>query len=126
MVIGNIYREIGPIDSAYYYLNQVVGHKASVNTVNAAYHALYELSKREKKYQEAIFYNDKFLNGFDSIFDSHKEQELAEMQEKYNQQKLINEKESTKDRKRQKYPKCTDNIDCTNLCHSNSYIQLST
>lgn len=96
MVIGNIYREIGPIDSAYYYLNQVVGHKASVNTVNAAYHALYELSKREKKYQEAIFYNDKFLNGFDSIFDSHKEQELAEMQEKYNQQKLINEKNQLK------------------------------
>ena len=96
LVIGNIYREIGPIDSAYYYLNQVVGHKASVNTVNAAYHALYELSKREKKYQEAIFYNDKFLNGFDSIFDSHKEQELAEMQEKYNQQKLINEKNQLK------------------------------
>ena len=96
LVIGNIYREIGPIDSAYYYLNQVVGHKASVNTVNAAYHALYELSKREKKYQEAIFYNDKFLNGFDSIFDSHKEQELAEMQEKYNQQKLINEKNHLK------------------------------
>ena len=96
LVIGNIYREIGPIDSAYYYLNQVVGHKSSVNTVNAAYHALYELSKREKKYQEAIFYNDKFLNGFDSIFDSHKEQELAEMQEKYNQQKLINEKNQLK------------------------------
>lgn len=72
LVMGYIYSEIGPIDSAYYYLNQATLYKSSINTVNAAYHALYDLSKKEQKYQEAIYYNDKFLNGFDSIFDSHK------------------------------------------------------
>lgn len=96
LVIGNIYREIGPIDSAYYYLNQAAQYKSNINTVNAIYHSLYELSKKGKKYKEAIFYNDNFLHGFDSIFDSHKQQELANFQEKYNQQKLINEKNQLK------------------------------
>lgn len=95
-MLGNIYREIGPIDSAYYYLNQAAQYKSNINTVNAIYHSLYELSKKEKKYKEAIFYNDNFLHGFDSIFDSHKQQELAKFQEKYNQQKLINEKNQLK------------------------------
>ena len=36
------------------------------------------------------------MNGLDSLYSSHRNQELAEMQEKYNQQKIINEKNQLK------------------------------
>lgn len=43
-----------------------------------------------------MFYSDKLLNGLDSLYSSYRNQELAEMQERYNQQKLINEKNQLK------------------------------
>lgn len=63
MVIGAIYSEIGPADSAYYYLNQVMSSKTGSFTITEAYHALYDLSKRERKYKEAVSYGDKYLEG---------------------------------------------------------------
>ena len=57
---------------------------------------MYNLSKKEQKYKEAVFYGDQYLDGLDSIYNSHRTQELAEVQEKYNQQKLINERNQLK------------------------------
>lgn len=99
LVIGDIYNEIGVADSAYYYLNQALSCRIGSFTVTEIYHALYDLSKKEQKYKEAVYYGDKYLNGLDSIYNSHRKQELAEMQEKYDQQKIINEKNELKIKK---------------------------
>lgn len=96
LVIGDIYYRTGQIDSAYYYLKRVVAFEKAPRTVNEACRILYDLSKKEQKYKEALFYSDKLLNGLDSLYSSHRNQELAEMQEKYNQQKIINEKNQLK------------------------------
>lgn len=96
LTIGDIYSRTGQIDSAYYYLNQIVKFEKNPRTVNAACRILYDLNKQEQKYKEASFYSDKLLNDLDSLYSSHRNQELAEMQEKYNQQKVINEKNQLK------------------------------
>lgn len=96
LVIGDIYSRTGKTDSAYYYLDRVIAFEKSPRTVNSAYRILYNLSKKKQKYKEALFYSDKLLNGLDSLYSSYRSQELAEMQERYNQQKLINEKNQLK------------------------------
>jgi len=97
LAIGNIYSNIGQTDSAYYHLIKATSpNKSNILTATSAYNSLYKLSKKEHKYKEAISFCDSLLNGLDSVYNSHKNQELAEMQEKYNQQKLINEKNQLK------------------------------
>lgn len=96
LVIGDIYSRTGQIDSAYYYLNEIIVFEENPRTLNKACRILYDLSKKEQKYKEASFYSDKLLNGLDSLYSSHRSQELAQMQEKYNQQKIINEKNRLK------------------------------
>lgn len=96
LVIGDIYNRTGQIDSAYYYLDRVIAFEKNPRTVNSACRILYDLSKKERKFKEALFYSDKLLSGLDSLYSSHRDQELAKMQEKYNQQKVINEKNQLK------------------------------
>lgn len=96
LVIGDIYNRTGLIDSAYYYLDRVIAFEKNPRTVNSACRILYDLSKKERKFKEAMFYSDKLLSGLDSLYSSHRDQELAKMQEKYNQQKVINEKNQLK------------------------------
>lgn len=96
LVIGDIYNRTGLIDSAYYYLDRVIAFEKNPRTVNSACRILYDLSKKERKFKEALFYSDKLLSGLDSLYSSHRDQELAKMQEKYNQQKVINEKNQLK------------------------------
>ena len=96
LVIGDIYSRTGKTDSAYYYLNRVIAFEKSPRTVNSAYRILYNLSKKKQKDKEALFYSANLLNGLDSLYSSYRNQELAEMQERYNQQKLINEKNQLK------------------------------
>lgn len=96
LVIGDIYNRTGQIDSAYYYLDRVIAFEKNPRTVNSACRILYDLSKKEQKFKEASFYSDKLLSGLDSLYSSHRDQELAKMQEKYNQQKVINEKNQLK------------------------------
>lgn len=91
LLIGVIYRAIGEKDSAAYYLNKAV-ISDNIRTVRTAYQALYLLSKDEKKYEKAIDYNDKLQIYSDSIQKSDRNREVVEMQEKYNQEKLLNEK----------------------------------
>lgn len=92
LTLGDIYSQIGKTDSAYHYLKQATLAKGNSLTTYGAYEILYKLSLKEHRYEEAALYSDKLLSGLDSIYNSHKKQELAEIQVKYNQQKLINEK----------------------------------
>lgn len=96
LVFGKIYTETGKTDSAYHYLNNLLSFETYIRTTTDAYQSLYKLSKKEEKYKEAVFYADQLINGLDSIHSLDKSRDLAEMQEKYNQQKVINEKNQLK------------------------------
>lgn len=63
-----------------------------VLTALAGYRSLYYLSKKEKDYEKMGDYCDKIWIYQDSVWKTKKVKELAEMQVKYNQQKLLNEK----------------------------------
>ncbi|NDV58737.1 lipopolysaccharide assembly protein LapB [Bacteroides sp. 519] len=95
LTIGDLYRSIEKNDSAYYYLNKSL-LTDNIYTKRSAYKALYYLSQKEKKYKEAIGYGDKFQFYSDSIHKIERGRALIEMQEKYNQEKVINEKNQLK------------------------------
>lgn len=92
LTLGRIYSETGKTDSAYYYLNKLLSFETYIRTITDTYYTLYMLSKKEKKHKKATFYADKLIYGLDSIQRLDQSRDLAEMQEKYNQQKVINEK----------------------------------
>ncbi len=91
LTIGDIYRLVGKRDSAYYYLNSA---KNSVNiyTARSAYQALSLLAKEEGNYKSAFDYNEKIQYYADSIQSLDRGKALVEIQEKYNQERVINEK----------------------------------
>lgn len=89
--IGDLYRFINKNDSANYYLQKAI-LSDNIYTVRSAYHALYLLNKEQQKYKEAIEYNDKYWIYSDSIKKSALSKEVVELQEKYNKEKLLNEK----------------------------------
>lgn len=91
LTLGDLYRHTGPADSAYHYLNKAL-KSDNIYTLCSAYQALYYLSQDEQNYKDAVAYSVKFWNYQDSIQKIDKSKALIEMQEKYNQQKLINEK----------------------------------
>lgn len=91
LCMGDIYRLINKRDSANYYL-QKAALSDNIYTARSAYHALYLLNKEEEKYKKAVEYNDKYWIYSDSIKKSSLSKEVVEMQEKYNREKLLNEK----------------------------------
>ncbi|EEZ20621.1 LOW QUALITY PROTEIN: tetratricopeptide repeat protein, partial [Bacteroides sp. 3_1_33FAA] len=95
LVIGDIYRHIDKTDSAYYYLNKALAADR-IETVCAAYQDLYHLSKKKKDYEKMSQYCDSMIVYQDSIEILNRNKELMDMQEKYNQQKLLNEKNQLK------------------------------
>lgn len=89
--IGDIFRKMYQVDSAYYYLNKAVLSN-NIYTRRSSYQALYYLSKREKQYEKAVEYSEKMWYNQDSIQKLDRSQKLIEMQEKYDQEKIKNEK----------------------------------
>ena len=59
-----------------------------METICATYKILYNLSK-EKKTMKNELYCDSMVVYQDSVWKLHKNKELMDMQEKYNQQKLL-------------------------------------
>ena len=90
LVLGEIYYNLPISDSAYYYFNKAL-HSSSIYTVRAAYQGLYYVSRDNHEYEKMSVYCDQLLNYQDSIQTLNKSSELAEMQKKYDQQKIINE-----------------------------------
>ncbi|MDE5676253.1 tetratricopeptide repeat protein [Phocaeicola sp.] len=96
LLFGKVYAEMEEADSAYHYLNKLLSFEKHIRTTTDAYYTLYELSKKEQKYEQATSYSDKLIIGLDSIHHLEQNRNLAEMQEKCNQQKLINERNQLK------------------------------
>lgn len=88
--LGDTYRYLKMYDSAYFYLNQAC-LSPNIHTARSAYQALYYISQEEKDYKKAVEYSNKLWFYQDSIGKTDGNKALIEMQEKYDQQKIINE-----------------------------------
>ena len=88
--LGDTYRYLKMYDSAYFYLNQAC-LSPNIHTARSAYQALYYISQEEKEYKKAVEYSNKLWFYQDSIGKTDRNKALIEMQEKYDQQKIINE-----------------------------------
>lgn len=89
--LGDTYRYLKMYDSAYFYLNQACLSPNIIHTARSAYQALYYISQEEKDYKKAVEYSNKLWFYQDSIGKTDRNKALIEMQEKYDQQKIINE-----------------------------------
>ena len=92
MIMGQIYHGMGKKDSAYYYLNAAIASTQNASVKRGAYSFLYNLKKEEGKYKEALEACEQCLIHNDSVYRAEKAAELIEMQAKYDQQKVINER----------------------------------
>lgn len=88
--LGDTYRYLKMYDSAYFYLNQAC-LSPNIHTARSAYQALYYISQEEKDYKKAVEYSNKLWFYQDSIGKTERNKALIEIQEKYDQQKIINE-----------------------------------
>lgn len=88
--LGDTYRYLKMYDSTYFYLNQAC-LSPNIHTARSAYQALYYISQEEKDYKKAVEYSNKLWFYQDSIGKTDRNKALIEMQEKYDQQKIINE-----------------------------------
>ena len=88
--LGDTYRYLKMYDSACFYLNQAC-LSPNIHTARSAYQALYYISQEEKDYKKAVEYSNKLWFYQDSIGKTDRNKALIEMQEKYDQQKIINE-----------------------------------
>lgn len=88
--LGDTYRYLKMYASAYFYLNQAC-LSPNIHTARSAYQALYYISQEEKDYKKAVEYSNKLWFYQDSIGKTDRNKALIEMQEKYDQQKIINE-----------------------------------
>lgn len=91
MVLGDLFRKLNIQDSAYFYLNKAAKSK-NIHTSRSAYQSLYYISEKLGHYKKAVEYSNALWECQDSINRMARNQALIEMQEKYNQQKVINEK----------------------------------
>ena len=91
MILGHIYSNLGKVDSAYYYLNRAITSDEP-RYKRGAYNYLYNLERRQGNYRKALDDCEQCLIYNDSVYRAEKAAELIEMQAKYDQQKVINER----------------------------------
>ena len=97
LTIGRLFYNMNKLDSAYYYLSKAV-QSDNIYTQRGAYQVLFNLSKKQEDYQKNAQYSIKLWKINDSINKIDRNKALIEMQEKYNQQKVINEKDKAEKR----------------------------
>lgn len=96
--LGYLYQKENKKDSAYYYYQESLKAQNTINiyTKKGIYYCLYQLAKENSEYEEALYYSELFNNCSDSIQKAERKKLLIEMQEKYDQQVVINEKNKIK------------------------------
>lgn len=93
--LGRTYMEIGKFDSAAYYLNESLKAE-SIYTITSAYQNLAQLYEKQKQYKQAIRYISLYQHYSDSLKNISQTKEIVELQAKYKQEVLVNEKKQLK------------------------------
>lgn len=91
LVLGYIYRNLGKNDSAYYYLNKALITN-NIYTKVDAYKYMYLINEETHNYEKAIKYNNYYWQCRDSVDQINRSRMVAEIQAKYDHEKLKNEK----------------------------------
>ena len=91
-LIGKNYFHLGKLDSAFYYLNKAL-NTDNIYTKASIYEYLYRLSENPKYNQYLKTYCDSLLFYNDSIIAIDKGKQIIAYKEKYNNEKLITEKQ---------------------------------
>lgn len=92
LTIGDIYRKLNMNDSAQYYLNKATASD-NVYTKRSSYQALFYLNRDiPQNYVKAMQYCDSFYTYLDSVTRIKHNGEIIAMKEKYEHEKLLNEK----------------------------------
>lgn len=100
LVSGETYYNIGKIDSAIYYFQQALtDSNISISQITSAHQQLYFAYKQKKDYRSAADHCFEMSWYLDSLHRADKSRALIEIQEKYDRQKLINEKNALKMKK---------------------------
>ena len=94
-LIGKNYFRLGKLDSAFYYLNKAL-NTDNIYTKASVYEYLYRLSEKPKYNQYLKTYCDSLLFYNDSIIAIDKGKQIIAYKEKYNNEKLITEKQKLK------------------------------
>lgn len=87
--IGETYYYMGQSDSAYFYLEKAL-NTTNPYTKQDATQTLYYLCRDLGKYEDAIQYNEQYWVYKDSVDNINRSSEIAEIQVKYEQEKLLN------------------------------------
>lgn len=95
LIRGCVYMEMEKFDSAVYYLNQSL-KTDNIYTIRGAYEFLYLVNEKQKKFKEAIKYNNLRKQFSDSINIISKTKEIVELQAKHKQDILLNKKNHLK------------------------------
>ena len=96
-ILGHLYSKINQPDSAYYYLDKAL-MVDDIYVLRSAYRVLFNMSKKQKDYKRNAEYSVKLWKINDSISNIDRSKSLIEMQEKYDEQKVINEKNKAEQR----------------------------
>lgn len=100
LILGKTFNSLNQIDSAYLCLqNLLIEPNINIYTLENAYVELYLLLQKKGECKKAIKYLEEAWGIHDSIHQLEKKETLIEMQEKYNQQKVLNEKNKLELRK---------------------------
>ena len=91
--LGRTFYYINELDSAKKYFQQSLS-SFQIQTKRGAYKTLYAISSKQGKHKEAIDYIEQYLVYNDSINNMDRARAIAEAQEKYDNEKLENEKKS--------------------------------
>lgn len=91
--LGSVYYYMNELDSAKKYFQESLS-SFRIHTKREAYKILYILSRKQGKYEEAIDYNEQYRHYNDSINNIDRTRAIAEAQEKYDNEKLENEKKT--------------------------------
>ena len=91
--LGSVYYYMNELDSAQKYFQESLS-SSRIQTKRGAYKTLYAISSKQGKHKEAIDYIEQYLVYNDSINNMDLARVIAEAQEKYDNEKLENEKKS--------------------------------
>ena len=92
LVLGIVFKNMGQQDSATYYLEKATISTTNIRTRGDAFRYLYELDKDNKRYADALAHCEQYLSCLDSVLNRDSRNELAAMQTKYDQQKILMER----------------------------------
>ena len=90
--IGDLYRLMGCYDLAIPYLEKALNTK-NMYTKRSTYQCFYYLYIKQQNYKKAIEYNNLYWVCNDSIQKIEKQKEIIAVEKKYNNEKLMNEKQ---------------------------------